>query len=99
MLRTRPFNPVFLVLALFIAADTAFALYALRDPTDGGNVGGGLALFPLILLGLPWTGAYFFIGDVDEDSLFVQLYPLALGLLAATNLAIAWFWAHRARRA
>lgn len=33
----------------------ALVLYALGDPEDGANIGAGIAMLPLLALGLPWT--------------------------------------------
>ena len=77
-----------------VAVDTGFALWALRDPYDGGNIGGGAALFPLLLGGLPWSISYLFWPELDDESPVQTLYPLALGAMALVNVVIVGCFLH-----
>jgi hypothetical protein len=48
--------PLYLHAAVVAVPLAAFAvLVALHDPADGANIGAGLVLLPLLVLGLPWS--------------------------------------------
>ena len=83
--------------AAFVVADTAFLTWVVHHPDPyGADFRIGFGVLPLLLLGAPWSCAYFFAGFADEDS---TTYPLWLGLAAMVNIAIAWGWARRMTRA
>ncbi len=66
---------------------------AVADPDGGANIGAGLGLLWLMVLGSPWSWPLLAVGDLSGP-----LWAAAIIATAALNLALHAWWGRRRAR-
>jgi hypothetical protein len=81
------------VLSVLVGIGYFAVAVAVADPEGGANIGAGLGLLWLMVLGSPWSWPLLVVDDLSGP-----LWAAAIIATAVLNLVLHWWWSGRRSR-